>query len=97
MSRVRFSNRSEADLLDIFAYGITQLGVAQAERYRADLEACFQLIAERPLMGRLARNVTPNIRRHEHGRHVIFYEPDGDGVIVLALIHQRSIRRLVLD
>ena len=35
-------------------------------------------------------------RRHEHKSHVILYEPTDDGVLILAVVHGRSVRRLKL-
>ncbi|MFK0208225.1 type II toxin-antitoxin system RelE/ParE family toxin [Agrobacterium sp. NPDC090283] len=47
-------------------------------------------------MGRAATTVGEGIRRHEYGSHVIFYEIDGSGVLILTVVHGRSIRRLKL-
>ena len=40
--------------------------------------------------------IRPGVRRHEHASHVILYESVGTGVLILALVHRRSVRRLTL-
>lgn len=68
----------------------------QAERYKDDLARCFGMLADNPRMGRLAEIIAPGVRRHEHGSHVIPYEINVSGILVLAVVHGRSIRRLKL-
>lgn len=94
MSEYRLTDDAEADLLDVFLYGFERFGVLQASAYKDGLARCFQLIAENPGIGRPARDVGLGVRRHEHARHVIFYEEASDGVLILAVIHERSIRTL---
>lgn len=36
------------------------------------------------------------MRRHEHGSHVILYREEKDGVLIVAVLHSRSIRGLKL-
>jgi len=92
----RLTERAEAEILEIFLYGIEQFGVRQARLYKDDMEYCFQLLAETPHMGRPAPMIAEGIRRHEHQSHVILYEPTPDGVLILAVVHGRSVRRLKL-
>ncbi len=60
------------------------------------MEACFQLLADNPRLGREAKAIAPGVRRHEHGSHVILYEESGTGVLILAVLHQKSVIRLPL-
>lgn len=94
MGSYALTKRAEADLKDIFLYGYRQFGIRQAETYAAELEHVFELLADNPRMGREAKTIAPTIRRHECGAHVILYEPVTDGVLILALIHGSSIKRL---
>ncbi|MCC6920042.1 MAG: type II toxin-antitoxin system RelE/ParE family toxin [Alphaproteobacteria bacterium] len=96
MADYRLTRRAEKDLLDIYVYGMERFGEAQAARYHQDMSVCFELLASRPRMGRLAAAIAPGVRRHEHGSHVILYEEDREGVLILALVHQRSVRGLKL-
>jgi toxin ParE1/3/4 len=52
------------------------------------------MLAENPRMGRAADAIAAGIRRHEHGNHVILYEERPGDILILALVHVRSVRRL---
>ena len=96
VNNYRLSTQAENEILDIFLYGIERFGLNQARLYKDGMESCFQLLGNNPRMGRSATIVGEGIRRHEHGSHVIFYETDGSGVLILTIVHGRSIRRLKL-
>lgn len=94
VSSYRLTKRAEDDLLDIFLFGLETFGLLQAERYKDGLEHCFQLLADNPKLGRTAETIGLGIRRHEHLSHVILYEEADGGVLIIALVHGRSVRRL---
>ena len=99
MSAYRLTKRADADLFNIFLYGIKTFGLTQAKRYSESMSRCFQLLADAPAIGRRTEAIARNVRRHEHGSHVILYEEEVDGVLILAIVHSRSLRALrdVLD
>ena len=76
MTLFRFSRRAEADMLGIGAYTLRTWGENQALRYIGDLEACCQMLADNPALGRACDDVRPGLRRIEIGRHVVFYRED---------------------
>jgi toxin ParE1/3/4 len=84
----RFSRRAEEDLLSIGAYTLRVWGEAQTDRYLGELEACCQLLAENPGLGRPCDYVRTGLRRMEHGKHVVFYHPEPGGILVSRLLHQ---------
>ena len=90
MSSYRLTPRAADEIIDIEIYSIAQFGSRQAERYKHGLVACFELLTAQPMLGRIARNIGPDIRRHEHGSHVIFYRIDEEGILILAVVHERS-------
>ena len=92
----RLTQRAEAEIMDIFLEGIEQFGVQQARRYKDEMAHCFQLLADTPHMGRPASAIGEGVHRHEHKSHVILYEPTDDGVLILAVVHGRSVLRLKL-
>lgn len=47
-------------------------------------------------MGRPASTVGEGVHRHEFRSHIVLYEPVENGIVVLAVIHGRSVRRLKL-
>jgi toxin ParE1/3/4 len=96
VSKVHLTERAARDLFDIYLYGIEEFGRVQADRYQRSLDHCFELLAAHPGMGRAAPKIGPAIRRHEHRSHVILYREYEDGVLIAAVVHGRSVRRLKL-
>lgn len=91
MAAVRFSQRAEADLLEIAGYTLRTWGEDQAVRYLDGLEACCERLAENPMLGRGCERVRPGLRRMECGRHTIFYRLRRDGVLISRILHQRML------
>lgn len=96
MSEYTLTKRAEADLFDVFLFGYERFGSKQAEAYAAELEYVFHLLADTPRMGREAETIAPGVRRHEHGSHIILYEEARGGVLILAIVHASSVKRLTL-
>ncbi len=96
MNSYRLTKRAEAEVLDIFIYGMEQFGPSQARRYKDEMAHCFQLLADTPHMGRPASTVGEGVHRHEFRSHIVLCEPVENGIVVLAVIHGRSVRRLKL-
>ena len=94
VSEYRLSKDADADLVDLFLYGLETFGRARADHYRDGLLRCFGLLAENPKLGRRADEFALGARRHEHARHVIFYDEQPYGVLVIAIVHERSMRGL---
>jgi toxin ParE1/3/4 len=90
----RLTARAENDLMDIFLYGIEQFGLNQAKLYKNDMAHCFQRLAINPCIGRTAPTLGEGVRRHEHKSHVILYEIVETRILILAVVHGRSVRRL---
>ena len=78
-------------MLSIADYTLRKWGRAQAVRYIGELEACCQTLAGNPALGRLCYEVRPSLRRHEHGRHVLFYRQERGGILVSRILHQRML------
>jgi len=91
VAKFRFSRRAEADLLSIGDYTLQKWGKAQAARYIGELEDCCQTLADNPALGRLCDDVRPGLRCHEHGKHVLFYRQESDGILVSRILHQRML------
>jgi len=87
----RFSRRAEGDLLSIGAYTLRTWGENQAVRYIGDLEACCQMLADNPALGRTCDDVRPGLRRMAIGRHVVFYRENTRGILVSRILHRRML------
>ncbi len=94
MNEYRLARDADADLLELFLYGFETFGLAQAEDYRNSMIWCFELLAKNPKLGRKADEFAPGVRRHKHARHVIFYDEQAYGVLITAIVHERSVRGL---
>lgn len=89
---IEFSRAAENDLLEILRYGIEVHGIAQAERYKAHLEQCFQSISDNPNITRLRHEITPPVRVFPVRKHMVIYtlRDDGRTVFVLRVRHHRE-------
>ncbi len=86
----RFTRRAAADLQHIFIEGVTQFGLAQAERYHKRLRHVFELLAGNPEMARERPELSPPARVHPCGSHIIIYVVDDRGVLVVRVRHGRE-------
>lgn len=96
MRQFRLARRADEEITEIFAYGYEQFGETQAEAYANGMTHVFQLLADNPRIGRAADRIALGIRRHEYRSHVILYEEEPNGVLILAVVHGRNLRRLSL-
>ncbi len=94
MSRVRLSDKADADFFEAYLYGIEKFGRVQAVRFIRDLRNTFVVLSEHPRLGSLWRSIDPRVRRHEHRSYVILYEETPEGILILAVVHASSLKRL---
>ncbi len=98
MAKFRFSRRAEDDLLSIASYTLREWGKPQAARYIDELEVWCQKLADNPAIGRACDDIRPALRRHEHGKHVLFYREEHGGILISRILHQRMLpERHALD
>jgi len=84
------TRRADHDIIDIYARGATDFGVDQAERYHAGLIALFDLLARNPDMARERTEFTPPVRLHPYHAHMVVYVHDGDGILIVRVLHGRQ-------
>lgn len=87
--RLRLSRQADEDLIVIYAYGVSTFGTAQAELYFSELAATLELISRTPFMAREYRELKPPVRMHPHGRHLIVYTTETEGVFVVRILDNR--------
>lgn len=90
MSVWHLSGAASADILHIFADGIIRFGAAQALSYRAELEACFNTLADAPGIGREHLGADRLVRVHFHAAHVITYLVEPEGILIVRVLPGRS-------
>ncbi len=87
----RLTRKAEADILHIYRESAEQFGTAQAEAYHARLERTFGLIALNPRLARERVEISPPVRVHPCGAHLIVYlVEESDEVLILRLRHRRE-------
>ena len=91
MPQVRISGEAETDIDRIADYTTSTWGWRQTNQYLAKLEDGFDLLAQNPSIGRTCDSIRAGLRRFEIGRHVVFYLPESDGVLVVRVLHQQML------
>jgi toxin ParE1/3/4 len=78
MAEYRLSERTRADLIDIYDFTESRFGKYQAEAYYAGLIRSFGLLADFPLIGQQVDELSAGYRRFRFQSHLIFYtvQPD---------------------
>ncbi len=82
---------AQTDIDLIAAYTTGTWGPQQTDRYLGQLEDSFQLLAENPRMGRPCDAISSGLRRHEHGKHIVFYRLKPGGIRIVRVLHQQMI------
>ncbi len=75
----------------IARYTLERWGADQAVRYIQGLQSCFKVLAENSGMGRPCDAISSGLRRHEVGKHVVFYRLQPDGIRVVRVLHQQMV------
>lgn len=82
---------AEADIINIYLEGATLFGVNQAERYAQELVRSFEFLSTHPKAARERLEINPPVRIHPSGVHMIVYEIDPNGdVLIIRVRHGRE-------
>lgn len=84
----RLSALAELDLDDIWSYVAEEASPATADRLIDDIIDRFDLLAERPGMGRARPEFGPGVRTFAVDYYVIYYRQEGD-VLIARILHGR--------
>lgn len=87
MPRYEFTAKAVEDLRGIGRYTKQAWGVAQARRYREELELALKKLSLSPHIGLERNEIAPEVRSFTVASHIVFYLPRKDGIIVLRLLH----------
>lgn len=89
MSVLRLTIRAEKDLTEIFSAVADEFrffGEEAARRYCEGLKDELSQLARHPMNGRAEPAIDDRTRSRPFRRHIIFYEIDGEGIIVLRVL-----------
>jgi toxin ParE1/3/4 len=91
MPTYRKTRRADEDLKEIYRYTRRTWGRTQAEHYVRGLEQRFRALADSPLSGIVREDLQPEgLRSFVHGSHVVFYQPQPYGVLIVRVLHGRQ-------
>ena len=95
MVSYRFTRSAPEDLVDIWLYTEAAWGEAQADRYQDAIHECREKIAA----GATHTKPVPElngVRSHHCQRHRLFFAVQDQGVVIIAVLHERMdpIKRL---
>lgn len=91
MRGFRLTPDAQSDILDIRRFTLSQWGVAQAQRYLAELRRAMQLLAETPSLGKARPDVGPLVSSFPYASHVIYYIVHKQQLVVFAVLHKRMV------
>jgi toxin ParE1/3/4 len=98
MPTYRKTRRADEDLTEIYHYTRRRWGRAQAIRYIRGLDQRFKALANNPLSGTAREDLQPEgLRSFVHGSHVVFYQKQPYGVLIVRVLHGRQDVRTHLD
>ena len=78
---------ADDDLIEIYVHGFLNFGETQAEKYFSELEDCFEVLSNAPLICRERTEFTPPVRIHHHGRHLVIYVIQDDRILIVRALH----------
>jgi toxin ParE1/3/4 len=78
---------AEADLSNIWREGVASWGAEQAGRYADGLFALFDLLAAFPEIAREHTELSPAVRIHPSGAHLVIYRQTERGIEVIRILH----------
>lgn len=80
----------------VWPYTLSQWGHGQTGKYIDDLAAAFELLTERPRLGRSCGTVRPGYRKYPTLRHVIYYREASYGIEIIRVLqgHRLAVRYL---
>jgi len=86
----RLSKSADDDIVHLYAVGVAQFGLAQADQYHDALFDMFALLASNPKMARERSELSTRPRVHRFQSHLIIYQIEGDDILIIRIRHGRE-------
>lgn len=87
MARLVVGLVAQADLRDIRRFSQAAFGVRRTCAYLVGLRAAFEMILERPSVGRPERDLGDGMRSFGYRSHRIYYRVQEDGARIVRILH----------
>lgn len=90
MAKYILTKKAEDDIQNIFEYGIAQFGIEQALEYLNELEEILELLALKPKLARVRKELNHQTRAHPFYSHVILYKEFNNTALILSIRSARE-------
>ena len=90
MLRLDIKAAARAELRNIYEFSVAEFGTRVAETYLTGLRSAFDRILEFPGIGPVYPDVVPEVRSLAYRSHRIFYQLDGDLILIVRVLHHRQ-------
>lgn len=94
---LRLSSAARADLVGIRIYSNQQFGGDTADAYFLGFDDAFDLLGRHPKAGEAKAKLGKGIRCLMHRKHRIFYQVDGEVVLIVRVVHHAMDARRALQ
>lgn len=88
--RLDIKAAARAELRNIYDFSVAEFGTRVAKSYLTGLRSAFDRIIEFPRIGPVYPDVFPEVRVFAYRRHRIFYQIDGDMILIVRILHSRQ-------
>lgn len=83
----RTTREADEDIVRIYVQGVASFGVGQADACFEGLFVMFEILAVNPRMARERSELSPPIRIHPYGSHVVAYMIEGEDILIVRVLH----------
>ena len=89
MSQFKLTPDAKASLMQIAQYTERTWGKKQRNTYLKILDDAFHTLAETPSLGKIRPEIYHAIRSLHVGKHVVFYIPKENHIVIVHILHER--------
>jgi len=86
MGKYQLSKAAEFDLDYLYADGVLEHGVRQADLYYDGLIERFEFLTDNPNIGVNSDEFALNLQRFRYGRHVVFFTNTDTGIMIVRVL-----------
>lgn len=86
---VVWSPQAEADLVEIWLYGVREHSPSDADRYLREIYTACTRLRDWPYSGRVRFEIAPNVRSISVPPHVAFYRVTDSAIEIVRVLHGR--------
>jgi toxin ParE1/3/4 len=85
------TRKAAEDVRHIYRDGKRLFGRLQADEYHSHLQKIFEMLGDKPTLARLRGEITPPVRVHPTGAHLVIYvQQESGGILIVRVRHYRE-------